>query len=125
MPRYALFRVLERIGCGSVILVRLFSKHEVMKSIISTALVKATVGVHQGSSTLCLLFVLFVKDFHQTFQWNRWRSGGLGIHERIGSNTDYGLSGDWASTRGNGPQVGGLSDRRSPLGGLLLAHKFP
>ena len=41
-------------------------------------------------------------------QCNRLRSGGLGIPERIGTNTDYGLSEDWASTRGNGPQVGGL-----------------
>ena len=32
---------------------------------------------------------------------------------------DHGLSGDWASTRGNGSQTGGLSDRRSPLGDLL------
>ena len=52
-------------------------------------------------------------------QWNRLRSGGLGIPECIGSNTDYGLSGDWASTRDNGPQLGGLSDWRSALGGLL------
>ena len=44
---------------------------------------------------------------------------GLGVPERIGgSNADYGLSGDWASTRGNGPQVSGLSDR-SPIGDLL------
>ena len=47
------------------------------------------------------------------------RSGCLGIPECIGSNTDYGLSGNWASTRGNSPLVGGLSDRRPPLGGLL------
>ena len=52
-------------------------------------------------------------------QWNRLRSAGLGIPESIGSNTDYGLSGNLASTRGNGPLVGGLSDRRPPLGGLL------
>ena len=52
-------------------------------------------------------------------QWNRLRSGGLGIPERIGSNTDYGLSGNWACTRGNGPLAGGLSDKRPPLGGLL------
>ena len=58
-------------------------------------------------------------------QWNRLRSGGLGIPERIGSNTDYGLSGDWASTRGNGSQIRGFSDRRSPFGNPLLAHKSP
>ena len=52
-------------------------------------------------------------------QWNRLRSGGLGIPERIGSNTDYDLSGNWASTRGTGSLVGGLSHRRPPLGGFL------
>ena len=46
-------------------------------------------------------------------------SGGLGIPERIGSYIDYGLSGNWASTRGNGSLVAGLSDSRSPLGCLL------
>ena len=40
--------------------------------------------------------------------------------ERMGSNTDYGLSRNWTSTLGNGSQVGGLSDRRSPLGGGRL-----
>ena len=48
-----------------------------------------------------------------------WVLMGLGFPEGIGSNPDYGLSGDQASTRGNGSQVGGLSYRRSPLGGLL------
>ena len=52
-------------------------------------------------------------------QWNCLRSGGLGIPEHIGSNTDYGLSRNWASTRVNSPLVGGLSDRRPPLVGLL------
>ena len=49
-------------------------------------------------------------------QWNRLHSGGLGIPERMGWNpAGYGLSGDWASTRGNGSQEGGgLSDRGCP-----------
>ena len=41
------------------------------------------------------------------------------ILERTGSNPGHGLCGDWASIRCNGFQVGGLSDRRYPLGGLL------
>ena len=52
-------------------------------------------------------------------QWNCLRSGGLGIPKHIGLNTDYGPSGNLASTQGNGPLVGRLSDRRLPLGGLL------
>ena len=52
-------------------------------------------------------------------QWNRLRSGGLGIPESTGSNPGYGLSGDWASTWGNGSEVDGFLDRKSPLGGFL------
>ena len=37
----------------------------------------------------------------------------------LGSKPGHGLSGDWASTCGSGSQMDGLSDRRSPLGGLL------
>ena len=48
-------------------------------------------------------------------QWKRLRFGNLGIPERIGSNPGHGLKGDWVSTRGNGSQMGGLSDR-FPLG---------
>ena len=44
--------------------------------------------------------------------------GGLGIPERMGLNPGHDLSGDWASNRGNGFQMDGLSDK-SPLGGLL------
>ena len=45
--------------------------------------------------------------------------------KRTGSNPSHSLRGDWASTWGNGSQMGGVSDRRAPLGGLPLAHKFP
>ena len=50
---------------------------------------------------------------------NGLRFGGPGIPERMGSIPRNGLSGDLASNQGNGSQMGGLSDRRSPLGGLL------
>ena len=52
-------------------------------------------------------------------QWNRLRFKGLEIPERTGSNPGRGLNGDWTSTRGKGFQMGGLSGRRSPLGGPL------
>ena len=68
-----------------------------------------------GKSLLILIHSLL----SAMVQSNSLRSGGLGIPELIGSNTEYGLSGDWASTRVNGPRVGGLSDRWPPLGGVL------
>ena len=43
----------------------------------------------------------------------------LVVLRQQGSNTDYGWSGKWASTLGNGSKVGGLSDGRSPFGGFL------
>ena len=52
-------------------------------------------------------------------QWNNLRFGGCGIPVHMGLNPGHGLRGDWPSTQGNGFQMGGLSDRRSPLGGLL------
>ena len=45
--------------------------------------------------------------------------GGLGIPECMGSNPGHGLSGDWAFTWVNSSKIGGLSDRRSPVGDLL------
>ena len=54
-------------------------------------------------------------------------SGGLEIPKCTASNPGHGLRGDWTSTRGDGFQMGGLSDRRSPLGGLLQlinSHKM-
>ena len=52
-------------------------------------------------------------------QWNDVHSGGQGILKRIGSNPGHGPRKDWSSTQGNGSQMGGLSDRRFLLGGLL------
>ena len=45
--------------------------------------------------------------------WGPWDAQAHGF------NPGHGLSGDWASTQGNGSQMGGLSDRRFLLGGLL------
>ena len=52
-------------------------------------------------------------------QWNRLRFEGLGIPKRRGSNPRRGLNGEGAATRGNGSKLGGLSDRRAPLGDLI------
>ena len=47
------------------------------------------------------------------------RSEGQEILKRTGSNPDHGPKLDQASTRGNGFQIGGLLDRKSPLDSLL------
>ena len=52
-------------------------------------------------------------------QWNPLHFGGLGILEHTGSNPGHSVSGDCESTWGSGSQMCGLSDRRTPLGGLL------
>ena len=48
-----------------------------------------------------------------------WYSGTACALGDLGSPSARVLSVDWSSTWGNGSQMGGLSDRRSPLGGLL------
>ena len=66
---------------------------------------------------LCIFLLIARVLLH--VQWNRLCFRGRGIPKCMGSNPGHILSGDWASTRGNSSQMGELSDRRSPLGGLL------
>lgn len=62
VPRHILFRVLCRLGCGSMMLCALVALYSVTESLIGTALVTITLGVRQGSPTSCLLFIIFVDD---------------------------------------------------------------
>ena len=52
-------------------------------------------------------------------QLNHVRSGGREIPRHTSSNPGHGPKGGWASTQGNGSQMDWLSDRKSPLDGLL------
>ena len=62
VPRHTLFRVLQRLGCGSVMLCAIVAMYTVTQSWIGTALVLITLGVRQGSPTSCLLFIILVDD---------------------------------------------------------------
>ncbi len=77
VPRHMLFIILQRIGCWSVMLAPLASMYKVTKSIFGTALVTATVALRQGSSTSCLLFVLFVNDLIKLLKENCHPDGFL------------------------------------------------
>lgn len=59
---YDLFKVLQRLGCGAVMLAALVAMYSVTNNIIGTAMATGTVGVCQGSPSFCLLFILFVND---------------------------------------------------------------
>ena len=62
VPRDMLFQVLKRLGCGTAMLAALIAIYRVTNSVIGTAVVATTIGVRQGSSTSCLLFILYIND---------------------------------------------------------------
>lgn len=62
VPRHVLVRVLQRLGCGTVMLCTIIAMYNVTESWIGTALVTISLGVRQGSPTSCLLFIIFVDD---------------------------------------------------------------
>ena len=62
VPRDVLFRVLQRLGCGSIMLCALIAMYSVTESWVGTTLVLISLGVRQGSPTSCLLFIVFVND---------------------------------------------------------------
>ncbi len=62
VPRDKLFYILKRLGCGSVMLLAVVAMYKVTECMVGMAIVTASVGVRQGCSTSCLLFVIFVND---------------------------------------------------------------
>lgn len=62
VPRQKLFSVLKRLGCGMVMLAALVSMYRVTESIVGSAVMAATLGVRQGTSTSCFLFVIFMNE---------------------------------------------------------------
>ena len=62
VPRHMLFKVLQQIGCGAVMLATLIAMYSVTKSILGLAIITTLVGVRQGSPTSCLLFIIYVND---------------------------------------------------------------
>ena len=62
MPRHTLFRTLRRLGCGVVMLAAIIGMYRLTESIVGCAIVTSTVGVRQGLSTSCLLFVIYVDE---------------------------------------------------------------
>ena len=70
VPRDMLFRVLKRLGCGTVMLAALIAIYKVTNSVIGTAIVATTIGVRQGSPTSCLLFILYINDLIKLIKEN-------------------------------------------------------
>ena len=62
MPRNRLFIVLKRLGCGLVMLGALTAMYRVTQSMVGSALFTATLGVRQGSSTSCILFIIYINE---------------------------------------------------------------
>ena len=59
VPRNMLFKVLQGLGCGAIMLSSIIAMYSVTDSILGTAIVTTLVGVRQGSPTSCLLFIIY------------------------------------------------------------------
>ena len=70
VPRDMLFRVLKRLGCGTVMLAALIAIYRVTNSVIGTVVVATTIGVRQGSYISCLLFILYINDLIKLIKEN-------------------------------------------------------
>lgn len=70
VPRFNMFKILKRMGCGITMLMALVAMYRCTNSILGTALIVATVGVRQGSPTSCILFVLYVNDMIKLIKEN-------------------------------------------------------
>jgi len=77
VPRATRFRVLQRLGCGAVMLAALVAMYHATQSVLGTAIITATVGVRQGSPTSCILFVLFIDDLIRLLKEKCGRDGFL------------------------------------------------
>ena len=70
MPRGVSFKVLKRLGCGATMLLTFVAMYKITHSVLSSAVISATIGVRQGSPTSCLLFVIFVNDLIKLIKQN-------------------------------------------------------
>lgn len=84
VPRQKLFSILKRMGCGMVMLAALMAMYRSTESVIGGAVVKATVGVRQGSPTSCLLFVVLMNELIRRIKERCLADGFLGwIHALV------------------------------------------
>ena len=60
MQRPKLFMTLKRLGCGMVMLAAVVAMYHITQSVLGSAVATSTVGVRQGLSTSCILFVIYV-----------------------------------------------------------------
>ena len=62
VPRATLLTMMQRLGCGTVMVKAIAAAYGCTQMILRTAIVTTSVGVRQGSPTSCLLFTLLVNQ---------------------------------------------------------------
>ena len=60
VPRSKIFQILKNLGCGVVMLSALVAMYTITSSILGSTVIKSSIGVRQGSTTSCFLFIIFV-----------------------------------------------------------------
>ena len=77
VPRYGLFQMMQRLGCGARMLACLVAMYAVTRSIIGSITVTGCIGVRQGAPTSCFLFVLFLETMVRMFKERCFPDGFL------------------------------------------------
>lgn len=89
VPINVLFLTLKRLSCGMTMLFAIKAMYRITKCTVDTALVTATIGMHQWSPTSCLLFVIFMNELIGLMRQTYGVDGFLAwLHGRYGR---YGL----------------------------------
>lgn len=57
-----MFMTLKCLGCVMVILAAIIAMYRLTESVLGCAVITSTVGVRQGLSTSCLLFIMYVDE---------------------------------------------------------------
>ena len=77
VPRNYLLNMLKVLGCGGVMLSALTSLFWLTQFILGSTIITATLGVKQGSPTLCFLFTLFGDELIRLVKGRSGRDGFL------------------------------------------------
>lgn len=78
VPRNKLLECLRQRGCGAKMLLALKTIYRCTRYVLRSAIISATIGVRQGASTSCLLFVFYIDFMVQRVKLAYAEDGFLG-----------------------------------------------
>ena len=78
VPRHNLLECLKERGCGRTMILAIQAMYQCTKYVLRSAIISATIGVRQGATTSCLLFVLYIDNLARAINSKFAEDGFLG-----------------------------------------------